>query len=182
MNPIDYQMVNSKVSSDHINSNILLDTYVTLTHGEIVKLSLKGDAYNMSPSILARMLATIESVFAFITGTSKKTTIYSTNRRVILITQQKLLWVIDGGISVVSYTPRSIESVGYELKRSFIFFKSHYLSFSAGKSSLVIKSIEGKMIILKMVGSIMELSEKVSFSKNNMTHSIESEDTPRSGA
>ncbi len=133
--------------------------YMPLKEGEEILSTLEGDSYNTSPDILSRMLGSIIRIISIITGSRKKALIVCTNSRLIIIETQKLLFFIDNSVSSRSFTPRSIQVVGYSLARSFIVFKSHYLELTAGGRSSLTKSNEGKEFADKMITAITHLTQ-----------------------
>ena len=133
--------------------------YMPLKENEEILSTIEGDSYNKSPDIVSRMLGSIIRIISIITGSRKKALVVCTNSRLIIIETQKLLFFIDNSVSSRSFTPRSIQVVGYSLARSLIFFKSHYLELTAGSRSSLIKSKEGKELVDKMIASITHLTE-----------------------
>jgi hypothetical protein len=59
-----------------------------------------------------------------------------------------------------------------------LFFKSHYLSISAGNTEVMIKSISGKEYVIKMITSVLEVSEQVSISKSESIGKFDSMNNP----
>lgn len=139
----------------------ILKNYMPLESGEEVVCHLEGNAYNLSPSIFARMLGFIERIIAILTGCPKKAHVIVTNRRVIIIEIQKLFWFFIGSANAKSVMPRSIGTLGYQFARSFFFFKSHYLEFSSGSVSTLVKSKAGRDRVYEMIKSIVNLAEKI---------------------
>jgi len=140
----------------------LLIKYMPLNEDEEVINHLEGDAYNLSSNIFLRMLSFIIRVISVILGVSSKVHIYVTNQRVILINLSKVLWFFDGSVSADSYTPRAISSSGYQLSRSLLVFKTHYLKFTSSSAAILIKAKGGMNQVMSMIGNISELADKVS--------------------
>ena len=135
--------------------------YVKLSEGESILSSIEGDGYNLSASALERLMAVFERFIALITGTQKKVFLFTTEKRVIVISRKALFWVMEGSISVDSLAPRAINRVGYEMARSLIVFKSHYLVFGSSGFGTLIKSKQGKDAVYQSIDSIIALQEKV---------------------
>jgi len=143
--------------------NSLLETYMPLKGGETLLASLEGDAYNVSPNIVYRLMGLIERIVAILTGSPRKVYIIVTDTRVITIETQKSFWVIDKTITARNYLPRAINRVGYMLQRDFLVFKSHYFEFNATGMSLplMIKSKDGKQKVYEMIYKTSFLAERV---------------------
>ena len=140
----------------------ILDNYMPLSAGETVQEALEGNAYSLSSNLFLRIVAFIERILAIILGSPKKITLITTNKRVIQISRQKVLWIFDGSVSALSFTPRSISVAGYQLERFLLVFKSHYLMFQSSSNSILIKSKDGKSKVDSMIKNISGLAEKVS--------------------
>ena len=140
----------------------ILDNYMPLSTGETIQEALEGNAYSLSSNLFLRIIAFIERVLAIILGSPKKITLITTNKRVIQISRQKVLWFFDGSVSALSFTPRSISVAGYQLERFLLIFKSHYLMFQSSSNSVLIKSKDGKGKVDSMIKNIAGLAEKVS--------------------
>ena len=138
----------------------VLEKYMPLEVGEEVICHLEGNAYNLSPSIFARVFSLAERVIAILLGCPKIAHIIVTNRRVIIIEVQNVLWVFIGYAGARSVMPRSIESLGYQFARSFLLFESHYLVLSTGSVDTLVKSKSGKGRVYEMIKSIVNLAEK----------------------
>jgi len=98
---------------------------------------------------------------SILTGTTKKVILTVTDNRVIAVEINKVLWFLDGSVKSRSYAPRSVGSTGYELARSLIIFKSHYLEFSAGSQSYMIKAKGGHPKVMQIISQITSLAERV---------------------
>ncbi len=142
--------------------NSKVDQYMPLREDENDLASIEGDAYNQSANVIMRMLGFIIRIMAFLTGSSKRIYLTVTNNRIITVEVNKMLWFIDGTVRSRSYTPRSVSATGYELARSLIVFKTHYLLFSSGSESYLIKSRGGQPKVMELVSEITALAEKVS--------------------
>lgn len=136
-----------------------LENYVTLYDDEKILKSIEGDAYNLSSNPLLRLLGTIIRIISVITGNRRKLHVLLTNRRVIFIDFRKMLWVIDKGIAVSSVAPRSINSVGYNMVRSWLFFKTNYFSLKSSAEQIFLKfkgDRKGVLIAVNEANTILE--------------------------
>ncbi|MBT3668197.1 MAG: hypothetical protein HN548_12030 [Opitutae bacterium] len=136
-----------------------LTKYMPLKEGERIFSTLEGDSYNTSADILSRMVGSIIRIISIIIGSRKKALIVCTDSRLIIIETQKFLFFIDNSVTSKSYTPRSIQIVGYSLIRSLVAFKSHYLELAAGGQTSLTKSKGGKELVDKMITAITYLTE-----------------------
>lgn len=139
----------------------LLKDYMPLSEGETVVKVLEGNAYNLSSNIVLRILGFFIKIMSLICGVRRKVHIVVTNKRVITVETQKILWFIDGSIKSRSYTARSISQVGYALQRDLLVFKSHYLEFISGSSAYLIKAKEGRDKVYEMITDLATLTESV---------------------
>ena len=141
----------------------ILAKYMPLKEGETVIDSLEGDAYFIATDPFSKMLAFIIRIISVIIGKTKKVYIAVTGNRVIVIEINKTLWFIDGAAASTSYAPRAIGSVGYELSRAMLFFKTHYLSFhaSSGATALKVRAKAGQNAVMVIIGAITDLGERI---------------------
>ena len=138
-----------------------LENHVTLYDDEKIIKSIEGDAYNISANPLLRLLGTIIRFLSVITGNRRKLHVLLTNRRVIFIDFRKMLWVINKGIAVSSVTPRSIHSVGYNMVRSWLFFKTNYFSLKSSAEHIFLKFKGGKEEIILAVNEANNILETI---------------------
>ena len=129
-----------------------------LTDGEEIKAYLYGDSFTSSSNIFERLFAFITRILYVIFGIAKRKHIFVTNKRIISVDFQKILWFINNGIEAKTHIPRSIKNFGYTRKRSLILFITHYFNFN----DEIIKSIGGKKPVYEMIAEATDLSEKVS--------------------
>ncbi len=139
----------------------ILDKYMPLKDGENIIKALEGNAYNTSYDIFSRIFGFIIRIISILTGSTKKIYLVVTEKRVITVEVNKVLWFIDGSVSSRSYTPRSLSQTGYTLRRSLLIFKSHYLEFNSGSTSFVIKSKSGQAEVMSLITAITGLAERV---------------------
>jgi len=106
------------------------DKYIKLSEGEEVLQEVEGDAQTLGSSPIDKLFAVINSVLDKVLGRTRKITILVTNKRVISLTSQKMFWVIDKGVEVISYTPRAINYIGYAMVKEWIIFNTKYFKLS----------------------------------------------------
>ena len=129
----------------------LLKKYMPLSSGEYITCYLKGDAYTTSSSVIIRFFMWIVKVISWLTGSIKRTHVFTTNRRVITVSQNKFLWFFDAAAESISYTPESISEAGYSLKRNLAIFTSHYFLYTSRSGSYLVRSRSGKERIHEMI-------------------------------
>ena len=133
-----------------------------LKENEQVTAVLKGNSYTTSSNPAVRSIMGFVRIIATILGSPTSTSVVCTNQRLILETNQKMLWFFDSSSDIRAVSPRAIMQVGYSFQRSWIFFKNHYLtlvlSWSAGE---LILSKDGYNGVSNMLNASEELREKV---------------------
>lgn len=141
----------------------ILAKYMPLKDGETVIDSMEGDAYFIATDPFSKLLAFLIRIISVLIGKTKKVYITVTENRVIVIEINKTFWFLDGAAASTSYAPRAIGSVGYELSRAMLFFKTHYLSFhaSSGATALKVRAKAGQKAVMVIIGSITDLGERV---------------------
>jgi hypothetical protein len=128
-----------------IGAQAFTEEYMPVLVDEVIISELKGDAYNMSPNIFARFFGMIEKIISWLLTIPKIAHIIVTNKRVIVVEARKFLWFLTWNVTSDSYAPKNIVKYGYAMLRSYIFFKSHYLTFGVHGENLLIKSDQGKV-------------------------------------
>ena len=103
-----------------------IDKYIKLSDGEEILQEVEGDAQTMGTGPVEKLFAVISKVVDKILGRSTKITILITNKRVVELISKKQFWVIDKGVSVINYTPRSINYIGYKMVKEWIIFNTRY--------------------------------------------------------
>jgi hypothetical protein len=126
-------------------AKVLTNKYMPVLIDEEIISELMGDAYNMSPNIFARFFGMIEKIISWLLTVPKIAHIIVTNKRVIVIEARKFLWFFTWSVTSDSYAPKNVVKYGYAMLRSYIFFKSHYLTFGVHGENLLIKSDQGKV-------------------------------------
>lgn len=140
----------------------IIEKYMPLEEGEKVLQEMEGNAYNFGANVFARLFGLIDRIVSVVTGTTSKVHLITTDRRVITIEVNKVLWFIDATVLSRSFSARSVRSVGYRLARSFLIFKSHYLDFDTGSMHYTIKSRTGQREVTTMIQRITTLADPVS--------------------
>ncbi len=138
-----------------------LSKYMNLTEGEESVQEVEGDAYNSDSNPIARMIGTIIRIISIILGFRKKTHIIVTNKRVIRIDFEKILWVINKGVSAISMTPRSINNVGYSNIRTFLIFKTRYFMMGTSGGDTFIKFQGNDKSLFEAVDNVNNTLEKI---------------------
>ncbi|MFL3008585.1 MAG: hypothetical protein ACJZ14_04305 [Candidatus Neomarinimicrobiota bacterium] len=98
-----------------------------LLDGEEVTFQLEGNAYTESPNPIIKFFGAIIRIFGKIFGWSLKTYIVITNKRIVRIDKEKILWIIPRNLVVLTLPKSSIREVGYAQTIRLIFFKTLYL-------------------------------------------------------
>lgn len=133
-----------------------------LKEGETVTSNLKGNSYTNSSNPLVRIFMAIIRIIAAITGSPTSTSVVCTDKRLILETTQKLLWVFDYSSEIKAVAPRGVMQVGYNFKRSWYVFKNHYLTMVlSGTPQEIILSKDGYDGVMNMLSATESLREKV---------------------
>ncbi len=99
---------------------------LTLLENEKVLLKIEGNAYTTSPNPLVRFFTAIFRFFAMIFGYKLKTYLIITNKRIVKIDKETVLYFIPRNVVVNTLTKNSIREVGYSQTRRWLFFKSLY--------------------------------------------------------
>jgi len=107
-----------------------IDKFIKLSEGEEILQEVEGDAQTLGSGPLDKLIAVVTKVLDKVLGRSSKVMIIITNKRIISIASQKIFFVIDKGVDVVSYTPRSINYIGYALVKEWIIFNTRYFKVS----------------------------------------------------
>lgn len=141
--------------------------HMPLAEGEKVRSYLYGDSYNTNPNAIVRLVALIIRILSVVLGISKKKHILVTNKRIIAVDFQKVFWFINNGIEAFTYTPRSINEIGYARRRSILIFVTHYFLFN----NHIVKSMNGKDAVYEMITAANDLAEKVTSNKESHTES-----------
>jgi hypothetical protein len=129
----------------------------TLVDEEIIS-ELRGDAFNLSPNIFARFFGMIEKIISWLLTVPKIAHIIVTNKRVIVIEARRFLWFFTWSVTSDSYAPKNVVKYGYAMLRSYIFFRSHYLTFGVHGENLLIKSDEGKIKVDQVNQAIAQIT------------------------
>lgn len=107
-----------------------IDKYIKLSEGEEVLQEVEGDAQTLGAGPIAKLIAIVNKILDKILGRSTKILLLVTNKRIVVIANQKMFWVIDKGVEVVNYTPRAINYIGYSMVKEWIIFNTRYFKVS----------------------------------------------------
>lgn len=133
-----------------------------LKEGEVVVSNLKGNSYTNSSNPMVRLVMAIVRIASAIMGSPTRTSVVCTNKRLILETTQKLLWVFDYSSELRAIAPRGVMQVGYTFKRSWYIFRNHYLTLVlSGTPQELVLSKEGYDGVMNMLSATESLREKV---------------------
>jgi hypothetical protein len=99
-------------------------------------------------------------ILAFLLGFISKVTVVTTSERVVILNTQKMLWIFNQSVSATTIFPRGINKIGYKMQRSFIFFKTHYLSVTCGSETELFSSKKGKSGVDDMIKEMKNLRQK----------------------
>jgi len=139
-----------------------LDDYIRLSGDEVETCKLRGNAYTNSSNPIVRIVMFFVAIISFLIGSARRVLVVVTSERVIVVENKKLLWFFDAGVRVRTFYPRGIIINGYEMKRMFLIFKTHYLSMSTGGAEELFSSRDGKDKTYEMIAAIKVLKEKTS--------------------
>lgn len=106
------------------------DKYIKLSDGEEVLQEVEGDAQTLGSGPMDKLMSVVMTFLDKVLGRTTKIKLLITNKRIIVIASQKIFWVIDKGIDVVSYTPRAINYIGYSMVKEWIIFNTRYFKVS----------------------------------------------------
>ena len=115
-----------------------IDKYIKLSDGEEILQEVEGDSQTLGSSPIDKLFAVINKLVDKIIGRSSKVLLLITNKRIVKIDTQKIFWVIDKGATVISFTPRAINYIGYSMVKEWIIFSTRYLMFSTSSGDTLI--------------------------------------------
>lgn len=138
------------------------EKYYQLNDGETELCRLEGNAYTLSSNPLVRIIMFFVKIIQFLLGSVSRVLVVTTSERVVIVKTQKFLWIFDSAIISTSVFPRGVIDVGYAMKRSFIFFKTHYFTMTYGGLSEMFSSKNGQDRAELMIKSVKTLREKTS--------------------
>ena len=134
--------------------------HIILNDGETEACRLEGNAYTLSSNPLVRIIMFFVKILAFLLGFISKVTVVTTSERVVILNTQKMLWIFNQSVSATTIFPRGINKIGYKMQRSFIFFKTHYLSVTCGSETELFSSKKGKSGVDDMIKEMKNLRQK----------------------
>ena len=139
-----------------------LESYIKLSERENEMCRMRGNAYTTSSNPLVRFIMFFIKIISFLLGFIRRVVVVVTSERVIVVENKRFLWFFDSGITVNTYYPRGIIINGYAMERSWLIFKTHYLTLSTGAALELFSSRDGKDKTYDMIAAIKELKEKTS--------------------
>jgi hypothetical protein len=99
---------------------------VILLPGEEVQFQIEGNAYTDSPNPLVKLIVAIFRFIGKLFGSSFRTYLVITNKRVIRVDKEKSFWVIPRNTSVRTIAKSAIREVGYAQAVRWFVFKTLY--------------------------------------------------------
>ena len=139
-----------------------LESYIQLSSEEAEVARMRGNAYTTSSNPLVRIIMFFVKIIMFLLGSLRRVIVVVTSERVIVVENQKFLWFFDSGITVNTFYPRGIIINGYSMQRSWLIFKTHYLTMSTGGQLELFSSRDGKDKTYEIIKAIKALKEKTS--------------------
>lgn len=135
--------------------------YINIGTDEKMLQEIEGDAYNIDGNIIARMIGTIVRIISILLGSRKKVHYIITDRRVIHLEFQMMLWVITKSVSAMSLTPRSIKSVGYSSVKEWLIFQTRYFILVSDTGTVFIKFNGTKQSLFDAVSNVTNTLETI---------------------
>lgn len=138
---------------------------VLLFKGEKILAVMKGNSYTSSHNPLIRLICFVLWIRDTLLGFSSRTTVICTDRRLLVESTSRMLFVFERAKEVVSITPSALRTVGYQFLRMLFVMPSHGLSYGidAGREGEhVIISREGRESVVAMIAAIEHLRSGVS--------------------
>ena len=144
------------MSSDEIPQEIA----VLLFKGEKILAVMKGNSYTSSHNPLVRLICFFLWIRDTVFGFSSRTTVICTDRRLLVESTDRMLFVIERAKEVVSIAPSAIRTVGYQFLRMLFVIPSHGLSYgidTGGDGERVVISLKGRESVVAMIKAIEQL-------------------------
>jgi|SaaInl4_150m_RNA_FD_contig_21_1789881_length_670_multi_6_in_0_out_0_2 hypothetical protein len=143
------------------------NAYFQLSDGEEELCRMTGNAYTLSSNPLVRIVMFFVKILQFFLGSVTRVLVVTTSERVVVIQNQKMLWIFDQSVTSRTVFPRGVSQIGYSMKRSFIFFKTHYLLMASTGETEIFSAKSGEGVTAKgkvedMIKSVKSLKEKTS--------------------
>jgi hypothetical protein len=142
------------VLMDSVPSEIAL----FLSEGEKIIAVMKGNSYTSSHNPLVRLIMFVLWIRDIVLGFTSRTTVICTDRRLLVESTSRVLFICERAKEVVSINPAAISSVGYQFLRMLLVVPSHGLSYEAGvDGERVIISREGREPVIALIKAIESL-------------------------
>lgn len=126
-----------------------LKSGVVLNEGEKLVIELEAELWATSQNPIAKLIGEIRKLLALLIGHKRQGYVVITDKRVIEIVQEKMLWVFNAGKNVKYVLPSSVKEVGYSKQGTFFgcfcqAYNLYYDSFTQRTSVLLPVSDEAE--------------------------------------
>jgi len=126
-----------------------LKSGVVLNEGEKLVIELEAELWATSQNPIAKLVGEIRKLLALLIGHKRQGYVVITDKRVIEIVQEKMLWVFNAGKNVKYVLPSSVKEVGYTKQGTFLgcfcqAYNLYYDSFTQRTSVLLPVSEEAE--------------------------------------
>ena len=110
-----------------------LKSKFVLAEGEKLVIELEAELWATSQNPIAKAIGAIQKFCALLIGNKRKGYVIITDKRVVVIRQDKMCWCLNAGKFVKYVLPSSVKEVGYLQKGSFLgcFCQSFYLYYDS---------------------------------------------------
>jgi hypothetical protein len=106
---------------------------VELVEGEEIAFQIKAKvSHGVNNPIIKAIDKIIGNLWKYLLGYSKKGYLTVTNKRVIITSQETILWCVENGKLVKTITPQSIKEIGYTMDKTFCCFCPLYVLYYEG--------------------------------------------------
>ncbi len=112
---------------------------VILMEGEQILFNLEGDAFNVDPNPISKLIGKVTKILGKFIGISKKVYILKTSHRLLRVEKDVIFWKIQRSTVVKTLTFAAIDAVGYEQKKAWLVFKSLFfvLEYRSGNADFI---------------------------------------------
>lgn len=126
-----------------------LKSGVVLNEGEKLVIELEAELWATSQNPIAKLIGEIRKLLALLIGHKRQGYVVITDKRVIEIVQEKMLWIFNAGKNVKYVLPSSVKEVGYTKQGTFLgcfcqAYNLYYDSFTQRTSVLLPVSDEAE--------------------------------------
>jgi hypothetical protein len=116
--------------------------------GENVLTLIEGNAWNDNPNPFVQIIMFLVKIVSFILGIRSRAYIIVTDRRIVQVDKNRVLWLIPVAVSVLTLNKSSIQSFGWEMASSWLIFRKYFfvlenqagrvkITYSGGKEKLI---------------------------------------------